>query len=161
MYKRQVYNEGTKGNVVRESDDIPADVLELAREKRQELIEQLSDVDDEMAEIFIEEREPTIEELVAALRRATVACRFSPVFLGTAIKNKGVQALLDGMCAYLPNPMEVRAIANDTAVAKKIAAQANEEGQDVAAMQSSAQHGSEVQLVPATEAPLVGLAFKL
>ena len=158
---KAVYNEGTKGNVVRETDDIPAEVLELAKQKRQELIEQLSDVDDEMAEIFIEEREPTLEELVAAVRRATVACRFSPVFLGTAIKNKGVQALLDGMCAYLPNPMEVRAVANDTAVAKRLAAEANEAGEDVSAVQSTAQRGSEVQLVPATEAPLVGLAFKL
>ena len=158
---KAVYNEGTKGNVVRETDEIPAEVLELAKQKRQELIEQLSDVDDEMAEIFIEEREPTLEELVAAVRRATVACRFSPVFLGTAIKNKGVQALLDGMCAYLPNPMEVRAVANDTAVAKRLAAEANEAGEDVTAVQSTAQRGSEVQLVPATEAPLVGLAFKL
>lgn len=158
---KAVYNEGTKGNVVRETNEIPADVVELAKEKRQELIEQLSDVDDEMAEIFIEEREPTIEELVAAIRRATVACRFSPVFLGTAIKNKGVQALLDGMCAYLPNPMEVRAVANDTQVAKQVAAQASEEGGDVSAVQAAAQRGSEVQLVPASEAPLVGLAFKL
>lgn len=158
---KAVYNEGTKGNLVRESDEIPAEVLELAQAKRQELIEQLSDVDDEMAEIFIEEREPTIEELAAALRRATVACRFSPVFLGTAIKNKGVQALLDGMCAYLPNPMEVPAIANDMNVAKKVAAQASEAGEDTSAVQAAAQSGSEVRLVPATEAPLVGLAFKL
>jgi len=158
---KAVYNEGTKGNVVRETDEIPAEVLELAKQKRQELIEQLSDVDDEMAEIFIEDREPTLEELVAAVRRATVACRFSPVFLGPAIKNKGVQALLDGMCAYLPNPMEVRAVANDTAVAKRLAAEANEAGEDVTEVQSTAQRGSEVQLVPATEAPLVGLAFKL
>lgn len=158
---KAVYNEGIKGNVVRETDDIPESVLELAKEKRQELIEQLSDVDDEMAEIFIEEREPTLDELAAALRRATVACRFSPVFMGTAIKNKGVQALLDGMCAYLPNPMEVPAIANDMNVAKKLAAEANQEGQDADAVQAAAQAGSEVQLVPASEAPLVGLAFKL
>ncbi|WFD22285.1 Elongation factor G, mitochondrial [Malassezia equina] len=158
---KAVFNEGTKGNLVRESDEIPAEVLELAQAKRQELIEQLSDVDDEMAEIFLEEREPTIEELAAALRRATVTCRFSPVFLGTAIKNKGVQALLDGMCAYLPNPMEVPAIANDMNVAKKVAAQASEAGEDTSAVQAAAQSDSEVRLVPATEAPLVGLAFKL
>ena len=158
---KAVYNEGTKGNVVRETDEIPAEVLELAKEKRTELIEQLADVDDEMAEIFIEEREPTIAELAAAIRRATVACRFSPVFMGTAIKNKGVQALLDGMCAYLPNPMEAPAIANDTRRAKQIAQQATEEGQANDEIVSSAQAGSEVQLVPASDAPLVGLAFKL
>ncbi|KAI3620552.1 hypothetical protein CBS9595_002519 [Malassezia furfur] len=158
---KAVYNEGTKGNVVRETDEIPAEVLELAKEKRTELIEQLADVDDEMAEIFIEEREPTIAELAAAVRRATVSCRFSPVFMGTAIKNKGVQALLDGMCAYLPNPMEAPAIANDTRRAKQIAQQATEEGQANDEIVSSAQAGSEVQLVPASDAPLVGLAFKL
>ncbi|WFC95002.1 Elongation factor G, mitochondrial [Malassezia brasiliensis] len=158
---KAVYNEGNKGNVVRETDDIPAEVLELAKEKRTELIEQLADVDDEMAEIFIEEREPTIAELAAAIRRATVSCRFSPVFMGTAIKNKGVQALLDGMCAYLPNPMEAPAIANDTRRAKQIAQQATEEGQAEDEIVSSAQAGSEVQLVPASDAPLVGLAFKL
>lgn len=158
---KAVYNEGTKGNLVRETDDIPAEVLELAKEKRQELIEQLSDVDDQLAEIFIEEREPTVQELADGLRRATVACRFSPVFMGTAIKNKGVQALLDGMCAYLPNPMEVPAVANDVTVAKKLAAEATQEGQDSDAAVAAAQAGSEVQLVPASEAPLVGLAFKL
>ncbi|WFD43082.1 Elongation factor G, mitochondrial [Malassezia psittaci] len=158
---KAVYNEGTKGNVVRETDEIPAEVLELANAKRTELIEQLADVDDEMAEIFIEEREPTIEELAEAIRRATVSCRFSPVFLGTAIKNKGVQSLLDGMCAYLPNPMEVPAIANDTQRAKQIAAKATEEGQANDEIVSSAQTGSEVQLLPASDAPLVGLAFKL
>ena len=147
--------------MVRETDEIPAEVLELAHEKRQELIEQLSDVDDEMAEIFIEERQPTIEELAGALRRATVGCRFSPVFMGTAIKNKGVQALLDGMCAYLPNPMESPAVANDLLVAKRLAAEANEQGAESDAVMSRAQSGSEVQLVPASDAPLVGLAFKL
>ena len=147
--------------MVRETDEIPAEVLELAHEKRQELIEQLSDVDDEMAEIFIEERQPTIEELAGALRRATVGCRFSPVFMGTAIKNKGVQALLDGMCAYLPNPIESPAVANDLLVAKRLAAEANEQGAESDAVMSRAQSGSEVQLVPASDAPLVGLAFKL
>ncbi|PKI83502.1 Elongation factor G, mitochondrial [Malassezia vespertilionis] len=158
---KAVYNEGVKGNVVCETDEIPADLLALAKEKRTELIEQLSDADDEMAEIFIEEREPTIEELAKAIRRATIACRFSPVFLGTAIKNKGVQAMLDGACAYLPNPMERPAIANDTQLAKKIAQQATEEGKESNDVVNSAKLGSEVQLVPASDAPLVGLAFKL
>ena len=158
---KAVYNSGVKGNVVDERDEIPAALVDLAREKRQELIEQLSDVDDEMAEIFIEERAPTIEELTGALRCATVACRFSPVFMGSAIKNKAVQAMLDGMCAYLPNPMEVPAIANDTAAAKRLAAEAQEEGAEQDQVVAQAQRGSEVALQPSTEAPLVGLAFKL
>ncbi|WFD32225.1 Elongation factor G, mitochondrial [Malassezia sp. CBS 17886] len=158
---KAVYNEGEKGNTIRETDEIPADVLPLAEAKRTELIEQLADVDDEMAEIFIEERMPSSEELAAALRRATTACRFSPVFLGTAIKNKGVQALLDGMCAYLPNPMEVPAVANDMQRAKQLMAQAAEDGESSDQVAATAQAGSEVALVPAGDAPLVGLAFKL
>lgn len=113
-------------------------MVDFAKEKRAELIEQLAEVDDEMTNIFLEEREPTIEELAASIRRATVACKFSPVYLGSAMKNKGVQAMLDGVCAYLPNPAEVPAVALETS---------NE--------------ASQVSLAPAAEAPLVGLAFKL
>lgn len=158
---KAVYNTGVKGNVVVEKDEIPADLHELVAAKRQELIEQLSDVDDEMAEIFIEERAPTVAELAGAIRRATVACRFSPVFMGSAIKNKAVQAMLDGMCAYLPNPMEVPAVANDMNAAKRVAAEKQEEGAEQDQVVSAAQRGSEVALQPATDAPLVGLAFKL
>ena len=135
---------------IRETDEIPADLIDFAKEKRAELIEQLAEIDDEMTEIFIEEREPSIDELAAAIRRATVACKFSPVFMGSAIKNRSVQALLDGICNYLPNPAEVPATALDPAAQKKAAA-AGEESTAPAS----------VPLSPASEAPLVGLAFKL
>ncbi|EPQ30014.1 uncharacterized protein PFL1_02687 [Pseudozyma flocculosa PF-1] len=128
---KAVYNRGHKGIEVVESDDIPAAYLEQAKQKRAELIEQLAEVDDEMTEIFLEEREPTLDELAAAIRRATIACQFSPVFMGSAIKNKSVQALLDGVCAYLPNPAERNAAPPS------------------------------LPLSPASDAPLVGLAFKL
>ncbi|CAD6891014.1 unnamed protein product [Tilletia controversa] len=166
---KALYNEGNKGTVVRESDDIPESVLELAKEKRAELIEQVAEVDDELAEIFLEERDPTAEELSAAIRRVTIVCKFSPVFLGTAIKNKGVQALLDGVCAYLPAPSEVPIVAMDTSPsALKAAAEAAnkkliESGVDMdePGFVKPAVQPPVVNLVPASEAPLVGLAFKL
>ncbi len=119
-----------------------------------------------MTEIFIEEREPTQEELAAAIRRATVACKFSPVFLGSAIKNKSVQALLDGICNYLPNPAEVPATAMDMSSEALKRAQAKA----IAAAEAAGEEASEVTrkvdppslpLSPASDAPLVGLAFKL
>ena len=84
---------------------------------------------------------PTNEEIAAAIRRATVALKFSPVFMGTAIKNTAIQPLLDGVCHYLPSPSERKIEAHDTSVANSSSAL--------------------VELSPAAEAPLVGLAFKL
>lgn len=163
---KAVYNEGPKGVEIRETDEIPAEYVDFAKEKRIELIEQLAEVDDEMTEIFLEEREPTIEELAGAIRRSTIACKFSPVFLGSAIKNKGVQALLDGVCAYLPNPAEVPATAMDMSPSAN--KKAGEEaaiaagGDEEAAAEARKNAGPPVlPLAPASEAPLVGLAFKL
>ncbi len=63
---------------------------------RSELIERLSEVDSEMEDLFLNETAPTEEQIKAAIRRATIALKFVPVFLGSAYKNKGVQKLLDG-----------------------------------------------------------------
>lgn len=166
---KALYNEGNKGIIVRESDEIPAHIVELAKEKRAELIEQVAEVDDDLAEIFLEERDPTAEELSAAIRRATIKCKFSPVFLGTAIKNQGIQALLDGVCAYLPSPSEVPIVAMDTSPAalRAAAEEANkkliESGVDMdePGFVKPAVQPPPVDLLPASEAPLVGLAFKL
>ncbi|KAH8105314.1 elongation factor G mitochondrial [Cristinia sonorae] len=137
---KAIYHEGAKGQIVVESDEIPAEVLDFAKEKRRELIEQLADVDDEIGELLIMDEEPSTEQLTHAIRRATVGLKFSPVFMGSAVKNTSVQPLLDGVCAYLPNPSEAPATAHDT----KLPA------------------GSPpVPLVPAEAAPLVALAFKL
>ncbi|KAJ3488589.1 hypothetical protein NLI96_g2718 [Meripilus lineatus] len=137
---KAIYNEGEKGNVVVESDEIPAEVLQLAKEKRRELVEQLAEVDDEIGELLIMDEDPTTTQLAHAIRRATVGLKFSPVFLGSAIKNTAVQPLLDGVCAYLPTPSESEVTAHDT----------------------SLPHGApQVPLVPASTAPLVALAFKL
>lgn len=122
------------------SDEIPADLLELAQAKRAELIEQLAEVDDTIGEIVLMDETPTNEDIADAIRRATISLKFSPVFMGSAIKNTGVQPLLDGVCNYLPNPAESEVLAHDTE------------------LPSSA---PQVTLSPAADAPLVGLAFKL
>lgn len=137
---KAIYNEGEKGINVVESDDIPESVLELAKAKRAELLEQLAEVDDEMGELLIMDETPTTAQLVAAIRRATVGLKFSPVFLGSAIKNTAVQPMLDGVCAYLANPAEGTVTAHDT---------------------TQPASAPPVPLVPASDAPLVGLAFKL
>lgn len=123
-----------------ESDDIPAEVLDFAKEKRRELIETLADVDDEIGELLIMDEEPSSIQLAAAIRRATVGLKFSPVFMGSAVKNTSVQPLLDGVCAYLPTPSEAAAVAHDTNLPTS---------------------APPVPLVPAEAAPLVSLAFKL
>lgn len=103
--QRSIKFEGEKGeNVV--YGEIPADMKELVEEKRLELIERLADADDEIAELFLLEEIPDVETLKAAIRRQTIACKFVPVFMGSAFKNKGVQPLLDGVVDYLPRPSE-------------------------------------------------------
>lgn len=97
--------EGDNGEIIKEVE-IPADVLDLVQEKRLELIEKLADADDEVAELFLMEELPDKDLLKAAIRRQTLACKFVPVFMGSAYKNKGVQPLLDGVLSYLPEPHE-------------------------------------------------------
>ncbi|MEU7859709.1 elongation factor G [Nonomuraea sp. NPDC049141] len=89
--------------------DIPADHAEAAREWRDKLVETVAENDDEMMELFLEAIEPTEEQLVAAIRRATLASVINPVLTGTAFKNKGVQPLLDAVVAYLPAPIDIPA----------------------------------------------------
>ncbi|KAK0190108.1 elongation factor G mitochondrial [Armillaria mellea] len=137
---RSIYNDGYKGIEVIVKDEIPEDLLDLAKEKRAELIEQLAEVDEEIGDLLLVDEEPTHQQLNDAIRRATLGLKFSPVFLGSAIKNTAVQPLLDGVCAYLPNPSEAEIVAHDTT--KLVSA-------------------PPVPLYPAANAPLVGLAFKL
>ncbi|WP_442945909.1 elongation factor G [Nonomuraea sp. LPB2021202275-12-8] len=89
--------------------DLPADHAEAAREWRDRLIETVAENDDELMELFLEGTEPTEEQLVAAIRRATLASAINPVLCGTAFKNKGVQPLLDAIVAYLPAPTDLKA----------------------------------------------------
>jgi elongation factor G len=89
---------------------IPADHAEAAREWRDKLLETVAENDDEMMELYLEGHEPDHDQLVAAIRRATVAGRITPVLCGTSFKNKGVQPLLDAIVEFLPSPLDVRAV---------------------------------------------------
>lgn len=153
---KSVYNRGVKGYVsvlsillvfdiafsidIVEEDEIPSSLLQEAKDKRAELIEQLAEVDEEMSDAFLNDSPVTTELLVGAIRRATIARKFTPVFLGSAVKNTAVQPLLDGVCTYLPTPSDAPTTGLD--LAKPAAEQ-------------------QVPLIPAAEAPLVALAFKL
>ncbi|KAF2000726.1 elongation factor G, mitochondrial [Amniculicola lignicola CBS 123094] len=135
---KAIYNEGDKGELIVEKDDIPADLVDLCKEKRQKLIETLADVDDEIAELFLEEQEPTQLQIKAAIRRATIALKFTPVLMGSALADKSVQPMLDAVCDYLPNPAEVENLALDRR-----------------------RKEAPVKLVSYSSLPFVGLAFKL
>jgi len=90
--------------------DIPATHTEAARDWRDRLLETISENDDEMMELYLEGNEPSEEQLIAAIRRATIAGKLTPVLCGSAFKNKGVQPMLDAVTRYLPSPLDVEAI---------------------------------------------------
>ncbi|MEZ0065503.1 elongation factor G [Streptacidiphilus sp. MAP12-20] len=101
--------EATKGEMY-DVVDIPASHAELAEEYRAKLLETSAEGDDELMEMFLEGEEPTEEQLIAGIRRGTIASAFTPVFCGTAFKNKGVQPLLDAVVKYLPSPVDVEGV---------------------------------------------------
>ena len=106
------YFEGKNGEeqVIRE---VPPELVEDANAVRQTMLERLADVDDEIADLFLEEADIDAATLKAAVRRCTIAQTFVPVFMGSAFKNKGVHPLLDGVKDYLPAPTEVENVALD------------------------------------------------
>ncbi len=106
------YFDGDNGEDIRE-EEIPADRLEEAKAARHDMIAAIADHDDAIADKFLAEQEPSVEEIHAAIRRVTIALKMTPVFIGSAYKNKGVQLMLDGVTMYLPNPKEVQNIALD------------------------------------------------
>jgi elongation factor G len=120
-------------------EEIPGDMLELAREYRAKLLEAVSDFDDEIMENYLEGREVPTEAVKAAIRKATIAVDMIPVVCGTSYRNKGVQKLLDAIVDYLPSPL------------------------DVPDMQGSPIDGSDAKLTrPASDdAPFSALAFKI
>lgn len=133
-----IRNDGQRGVNLKISKEIPPEIKDLCEQKRQELIEKLADVDDEIAEMFLEEQTPSPEQIKAAIRRATIACKFTPVLMGSAIADKGVQPMLDAVCDYLPNPNDTDNVALDRSKGEQ-----------------------PVKLVPYNSLPFVGLAFKL
>jgi len=131
------YYDGDNGEKVR-VEEIPADLLDAAKERRHELIAAMGDFDDKVAELYLEDKEVPVDLLRAAIRKATLSLKFIPVMCGSAYKNKGVQLLLDSVGYYLPNPSEVTNEAHD---------QKNNE--------------EKILLESVPNKPFVGLAFKL
>ena len=118
--------------------EIPAKFAELAAEKRNLMIEKLADVDDEVAMLFLEGEEIPADLIRSALRRGTINMQLFPVYAGSALKNKGIQRLLDGVNAFLPSPL------------------------DVPAMRGVDPHdGSEATRMPSNDEPAAALAFKI
>ncbi|KAH8255780.1 hypothetical protein KR038_010318 [Drosophila bunnanda] len=139
--ERAIYFEGEHGMNVR-LDEIPQDMRVESQERRQELIEHLSNADDTFGEFFLEEKPFTEDDMKAALRRTCIKRTFTPVLVGTALKNKGVQPLLDAVLDYLPHPGEV---------------------ENLGFIEKEGQEAEKIVLNPARDGKdsFVGLAFKL
>ncbi len=131
------YFDGDNGEKIR-IEEIPADLLESAKERRAELVAAMGDFDDDVISLFLEDKPVPADMLRKAVRKATLSLKFIPVMCGSAYKNKGVQVLLDAVGHYLPNPAEVE---------NKALNQDKDE--------------AEVILESTPEKPFVGLAFKL
>jgi len=109
---KALYFDGDNGEVVREAE-IPAALQERAKEKREELLEAVSMFSDELMEVMLEEGEIDPALIHDAVRKGTLALELTPVFVGSAYKNKAVQPMLDGVNAYLPCPTDVVNVALD------------------------------------------------
>jgi len=90
--------------------DIPADLVSQAEESRAKMVEKIAELDDELTMKFLEAQEITVDELKAALRKGVIANKATPIFCGSSLKNKGVQAMLDAVIDYLPSPADIPTI---------------------------------------------------
>ncbi|XP_016156106.1 PREDICTED: elongation factor G, mitochondrial [Ficedula albicollis] len=140
--EKAIYFDGELGQSLR-LEEIPAELRAEAAERRRELIECVANADELLGELFLEEKIPTAAQLKLAIRRATLQKSFTPVLVGSALKNKGVQPLLDAVLEYLPNPSEVENYA--------LLNQGDSQGQTKFLL-NSARDDSQ---------PFIGLAFKL
>jgi len=102
---KAIYFEGKNGEIIKE-EEIPEGLLAEAKTRRQELIECLANVDPEIEDLYLGEKEISEPQIRAAIRKQTIDLKFVPVFMGSAYKNKGVQLALDGVTEYLPGPKE-------------------------------------------------------
>ncbi|MEX2426307.1 MAG: elongation factor G [Thermomicrobiaceae bacterium] len=107
--KAYIYNDDLGQDI--EITDVPEDMLEEANQRRGELVERISETDDDLMVKYLEEGDISQDELIAALRRATISGELVPVLAGTALKNKGVQRMLDAIIEYLPSPFDVPPVA--------------------------------------------------
>ena len=133
-----VWNEADQG-MTYEVIDIPDELKDTVDEWRQNLVESVAEYDDNLLEKFFDDPDSiTKEEMMAAIRKAVIDMSFSPVMCGSAFKNKGVQALLDAVCAYLPSPLDLPPITG-----------------------SDPDSEAEVTRKPTNDEPFAALAFKI
>ncbi len=110
LIKMKAYSfSGEMGEIVNE-EEIPAELLDKAKEWREKMVEKISETDDKLTEKYLNGEEISQEEIKTALRKAVIATRLVPVLTGTALRNKGVQLVLDAVVDYLPSPIDVPAI---------------------------------------------------
>ena len=133
--KAYVYDGGPDENYT--VTDIPADLADICEEKREELIDTLSQFDDDLAMAYLEGEEISVDELKRVIRKATLAVEFFPVLCGSAFKNMGVKRDLDYVIDFLPSPVDVGAIKGENA------------------------DGVEEEIRPTDDAPFAALAFKV
>ncbi len=138
---KAVYFDGERGETVRR-EEIPEKFKAEAEAARAEMLETLSLYSDDLMEALLEERDVSEAEVHSLIREATLAREITPVMMGTAFKDKGVQELLDAVCRYLPSPLDREIEAN-------VPDEVDEKGDPV-----------KVPLVQDPEAPLVAMAFK-
>jgi elongation factor G len=111
-----------------EVTEIPQDMRALADEYREKLLEAVADQDEELMVMYLEGEEIEPDQIRAAIRQATLDIRMTPVFVGSAFKNKGVQPLLDGVVDYLPSPLDVPPVEGKTLDGEEIRREADENG---------------------------------
>ncbi|UPQ86214.1 elongation factor G [Ignavigranum ruoffiae] len=107
LVEMKAYNYGNDLGTQIDEIEIPAELKDQAEELHASLIEAIADFDEEIMMMYLEGEEIPVDQLKAAIRKATLAVEFYPVFVGSAFKNKGVQLMLDGVIDYLPSPLEV------------------------------------------------------
>ena len=90
-----------------ETKEIPADLVVQAKKYRDELVEKVAEADEALTEKYLRNEKITLEELKSGIRKATIANQLVPIYTGASLRNKGVQALLDGIVDFLPNPLDV------------------------------------------------------
>ncbi len=137
--KEAIYFDGDNGENVR-IEECPAELVELMEEKRAEMIDNVAAFDDDIMEKYLEGEEPTEEELHKCIRAGVNSLELTPVFMGSAFKNKGVQPLLNAVARYLPSPLSCE---------KPIAVRDTKDGEE------------RMTLEPDFEKPLVAMAFKI
>ncbi|MDI6882997.1 MAG: elongation factor G [Patescibacteria group bacterium] len=109
LREKALYFEGDFGQKVVEKE-IPPELKEKAKKIREEVIEKLAGEDETLLEKFLEKKEISITDLRRGLRKATILYRLVPVFCGSALKNKGIQSLLDAICYYFPSPQDLPSV---------------------------------------------------